>query len=101
MLPAPLPNSGVNKRSLHTIEGRRFFDPIIDQLIAARKARGLTQDDVNEMIGCAERLVSKWECRHKYPSSYFLVLWAQALGVTLTVRGAVSSVKMEHKIDGL
>lgn len=74
------------KRTLHTIEGRRFFDPIIDQLVRVRHARGLTQDEVNAMIGCADRLVGKWECRDKYPSSYFLVLWAQALGVTLTVR---------------
>lgn len=73
------------KRSVHTIEGRRLFDPVIDQLIAARKARGLRQEDVNEMIGCADRLVSKWECREKYPSTYFLVLWAQALNVKLTV----------------
>lgn len=73
------------KRSLHTIEGRRLFDPVIDQLIAARHARGLRQEDVNQMIGCADRLVSKWECREKYPSAYFLVLWAQALNVKLTV----------------
>jgi transcriptional regulator with XRE-family HTH domain len=75
-----------SRRSLHTIEGRRFFDPLIDQLIHARKRRGLRQEDVNERIGCAERLVSKWECREKYPSSYFLVLWAQALDVKLTVQ---------------
>lgn len=75
-----------NKRSLHTIEGRRFYDPIIEQLIRVRKQRGLRQEDLDEMIGCAERLVSKWECRDRYPSAYFLLLWAQALGVTLTVQ---------------
>lgn len=74
-----------SRRSLHTIEGRRFFDPVIDQLIAARKRRGLRQEDIDQKIGCAERLVSKWECREKYPSAYFLVLWAQALNVRLTV----------------
>lgn len=73
-------------RSVHTIEGRRLFDPVIDQLIAARRKRGLRQEDIDEKIGCAERLVSKWECRTKYPSNYNLVLWAQALGVTLTVQ---------------
>lgn len=75
-----------SRRSLHTIEGRRLFDPVIDQLVEARKKRGLRQEDVNVMIGCADRLVSKWECREKYPSAYFLVLWAQALNVKLTVK---------------
>lgn len=70
---------------MHTIEGRRFFDPLIEQLIDARKQRGLRQEDLDAIIGCAERLVSKWECRDKYPSSYYLVLWAQALNVRLTV----------------
>ena len=81
----PSPSSPTPKRTVHTIEGRRLFDPVIDALIAVRHARGLRQADVDEMIGCAERLVSKWECREKYPSNYNLVLWAQALGVTLTV----------------
>jgi len=74
-----------SRRTLHTIEGRRFYDPIIKQLVEVRKQRGLRQEDVDELIGCAERLVSKWECRDRYPSAYFLLLWAQALGVTLAV----------------
>ena len=82
----PSPSSSSPKRTVHTIEGRKLFDPVIDALVAARQARGLRQADVDAMIGCAERLVSKWECREKYPSNYMLVLWAQALGVTLTVQ---------------
>lgn len=82
----PSPSSPTPRRTIHTIEGRRLFDPVIDQLIAARHQRGLRQCDVDAMIGCADRLVSKWECREKYPSNYNLVLWAQALGVTLTVQ---------------
>lgn len=81
----PSASSPTPRRTVHTIEGRKLFDPVIDQLIAARLKRGLRQVDVDAMIGCAERLVSKWECREKYPSNYSLVLWAQALGVTLTV----------------
>lgn len=73
-------------RSLQTLEGRRVYDPIIDHLVMIRQRRGLRQVDVDDMIGCAERLVSKWECRDRYPSAYFLLLWAQALGVTLTIR---------------
>lgn len=65
---------------------RAFYDPIIDQLIEARKMRGLTQVEVDDMIDCAEKLVSKWECRERYPSSHFLALWAIALGVKLEVK---------------
>ena len=81
----PSPSSSIPRRTVHTIEGRKLFDPVIEQLIVARHQRGLRQADVDALIGCAERLVSKWECREKYPSNYNLVLWAQALGVTLTV----------------
>lgn len=83
----PSPSSPPKRRSLHTLEGRAFYDPLIDQFIAARKAQGLRQQDVDERIGCADRLVSKWEARVKYPSGYFLVLWAQALNVKLKVEG--------------
>lgn len=84
----PSPSSSSPKRTVHTPEGRRLFDPVIRQLVAVRQARGLRQADVDELIGCAERLVSKWECGEKYPSNYMLVLWAQALNVKLIVENA-------------
>jgi transcriptional regulator with XRE-family HTH domain len=72
-------------RSLLTHEGRKIYDPIIDQLIEARKAKGLTQVEVDVRIGCADRLVSKWESRNRYPSAYFLLIWCQVLGVSLKI----------------
>lgn len=69
-----------------TRAAREFYDPIIDQLIAIRHQKGMTQDELGALIGCADRYVNKWEARMRYPSSAFLVLWAQALGVTLTVQ---------------
>lgn len=74
-----------SRRSLNTIEARRVYDPIIAHLRAVRQAKGLKQEEVDDKIGCAERLVSKWENRIKYPSAYFLLLWCQSLGVTLTI----------------
>lgn len=76
----------INSRPRRNRElSRAFYDPIIDRLIEVRKQRGLTQVEVDDMIECAEKLVSKWECRDRYPSSHFLALWAQALGVKLQV----------------
>lgn len=72
-------------RCFETQEGRAFFDPLVEQLVAARRKRGLRQEDVDARIGCAERLVSKWECGIRRPSAYFLLLWTQALDVRLTV----------------
>jgi transcriptional regulator with XRE-family HTH domain len=45
----------------------------------------ITQEQLGEMIGTADRYVNKWECRMKYPKLASLVLWAQALGVTLKI----------------
>lgn len=73
-------------RCLDTAEGRAVFDPLIQQLIAARRARKLRQEDLDRMIGCADRLVSKWECGIRRPSAYFLLLWAQALDVKITLQ---------------
>lgn len=63
-----------------------MFGPLIQQLIEARRKRGLRQEDLDRMIGCADRLVSKWECHVRHPSAYFLLLWCQALGVKLVVQ---------------
>jgi DNA-binding transcriptional regulator YiaG len=56
-----------------------FYEPIIERLIAKRKGMGLSQEVVNDLIGCCDALVSKWECRMRYPSAHHLMLWAQVL----------------------
>ena len=48
-------------------------------MIARRKELGLTQDDVNYKLGVADRLVSKWECGIRTPTSFNLLCWAQVL----------------------
>lgn len=62
-----------------------FYEPIIEKLIAVRKAKKLSQEVVNDLIGCCDALVSKWECRMRYPSAFHLMLWAQVLGVRIGV----------------
>jgi hypothetical protein len=62
-----------------------FYEPIIDRLIAVRKTKRMSQEVVNDLIGCCDALVSKWECRMRYPSAFHLMLWAQVLGVRIIV----------------
>jgi transcriptional regulator with XRE-family HTH domain len=76
-----LPSSPPNNSNRNRLISRAFYDPIIDQLIEARKQRGITQVELDDIIECAEKLVSKWECRERYPSSHYLALWASALGL--------------------
>lgn len=85
-------------RCTDTPEGRAVFDPLIDQLVKARRARGLRQEDLDRMIGCADRLVSKWECNLRRPSAYFLLLWCQALDVKITIvmEDSSETPKLEH-----
>lgn len=42
-------------------------------------------------IGCAERLVSKYECGIRHPSLNMLAIWCQALGASLTIQPAYQS----------
>ena len=37
-----------------------FFDTVIPQFVERRKTLGLSQSRLDEMIGCARGLVSKW-----------------------------------------
>lgn len=62
---------------------RKLYDEVIDQLVAARRAQGLTQNDLDEIMGCSERMVSKWEARMHYPSAYYLMVWCDALDVKI------------------
>jgi transcriptional regulator with XRE-family HTH domain len=74
-----------------TREGRALMRPVIEFLIEARHARGLRQEDVDVAIGCAERLVSKYECGIRHPSLNMLAIWCQVLGVSLTIQPVCQS----------
>lgn len=62
---------------------RSWYRPVIEELIAERIRQGLTQEEVNDMIGCADFLVNKWEAGLKLPSLYFMLLWCESLGMEL------------------
>ena len=55
----------------------------------ARKARGLTQQELAEQIGVTDKAVSRWETGRGFPEVSVLPRLAEALGVSITdlVRG--------------
>jgi transcriptional regulator with XRE-family HTH domain len=62
-----------------------FLKDVVGDLVDLRHKRGMTQEEVNHKIGVADRLVSKWECGIRTPTSFNLYCWADALDGKLTV----------------
>ena len=57
----------------------KFWNNVILPFIERRHKMGLTQMDVNEQIGVADKLVSKWESGMRRPNVYNLYNWAEVL----------------------
>lgn len=62
-----------------------FLKDVVLLLIARRLELGITQDELNHMLGVADRLVSKWECGVRTPTSFHLYCWADALESMITI----------------
>jgi transcriptional regulator with XRE-family HTH domain len=62
------------------------YKKIVIKLVKVRKEIGITQAQVDQMIGCADGLVSKWECGDRIPSFFMLVCWLESLGVELQIK---------------
>lgn len=78
----PMPNN----ETTTSLEIRNdFLNNVVKQLVQRRHALGMTQDELNYQLGVADRLVSKWECGLRTPSSFNLYCWADALGTKLTI----------------
>jgi len=59
--------------------GKRFFTKIIPQFVEARNRKGITQANLDDILGVAKGLVSKWEVGIRKPSGYLFCCWADAL----------------------
>lgn len=57
-----------------------YYDPLIAELKEIRIAQGITLMELNLDIGCADGHLAHWECGMRYPSLYYLILWAEKLG---------------------
>lgn len=55
-----------------------YFGPVLRQL---RMEKGLTQDQLSEMVGVASPFISMLESGHKYPNLEMVFKLADALGV--------------------
>ena len=62
-----------------------FLHDVVKQLVRQRHKLALTQDDVNHMLGVADRLVSHWECGIRSPTAFHLYCWADALQSKLAI----------------
>jgi transcriptional regulator with XRE-family HTH domain len=59
--------------------GNKFHEHLIPQFVAARKKLGISQLEMDEILGVAKGLVSKWEVGIRKPSGYLFCCWADAL----------------------
>lgn len=62
-----------------------FLSTVVSQLVKRRRELDYTQEDVNDMLGVADRLVNKWECGMKTPTSFNLYCWADALDAEIHI----------------
>ena len=66
-------------KSTNNSSEKNFLKTVIHPMIERRKLLGMTQEELNHKIGVADRLVSKWECGTRRPTSFNLLCWAEAL----------------------
>lgn len=62
-----------------------FLTDVVHQFILRRKLLGLTQENVDQRMGNADRSCSKWECGDRTPTSFNLLCWAEALRAKLVL----------------
>lgn len=60
-----------------------------------RRARGLTQMQLGEMLGITDRAISKWECGRAMPDSQLMLELCDILGISVTdlLNGEVVTMK--------
>lgn len=51
------------------------------KFVARRRAMGLSQDGLAELLGYCRESLALWECGQRVPSFRHIVDWRQALGV--------------------
>ena len=65
--------------------GPIFHNQVIPQFVAARKSKGISQLEMDEILGVAKGLVSKWECGIRKPSGWLFCCCADALEMQITL----------------
>jgi hypothetical protein len=60
-------------------------DRIFNRLARRRRELGINQNALDNHIGCADSLVTKWVCRVRRPSARNLACWMAALEFEVVV----------------
>lgn len=66
-----------------------------------RTAKGLTQEQLAELLNVSSAAVSKWEVKNTYPDITMLFPLAHIFGVSLDELMGYDEAKMKEEIDGL
>lgn len=66
---------------------------LADRISELRRARGMSQDDLAELMGVSRQSISKWESEQSMPDSYNIVTLSEIFGVTTDylLKGAESA----------
>ena len=66
--------------------GNKFHNQLIPQFVKKRHKLKISQMELDEVIGVAKGLVSKWEVGIRNPSGYLFLCWADALNCDLWLK---------------
>ena len=61
------------------------WQDIISTLVDIRKARGYSQEELADRIGCASSLIHKWEQYKRVPSGFMFSCWLDALETKIKI----------------
>ena len=76
--------------------GTQFHEQLITQFVKKRHEMGMSQMDLDETIGVARGLVSKWEVGIRKPSGFLFCCWANALECHIKIKPKKTELKSEH-----
>lgn len=66
-------------------KGKIYLGRLVAFFAERRKALGISQVQLGERLGVADRLVNKWECGDRQPALFMAMLWAEALDCDLVL----------------
>jgi transcriptional regulator with XRE-family HTH domain len=64
----------------------KAYQSLIDALRERRKDLGISQNDLDEIIGVTRGQVGKWEVGERKPRAFLLACWADALDAEFTIK---------------
>ncbi len=72
-----------------------FFKKVIPQFVRQRRKLKLSQGSVDDILGCAKGLVSKWEVGIRKPSGFLFCCWADSLKCDLKIEERKEKKKLK------